>query len=162
VGSISSNTDSISVELRNATPPYNVAASLRTILLTDGTASCTFPPLTGSYYVVINHRNSIQTWSASPVAIGALPVSYDFATAANKAYGDNMKEVENGIWAFFGGEINQDENVDLLDLGILEADINDFQFGYISSDVNGDGNVDLLDSPMVEQNINDFIYSNHP
>ncbi|GBL35369.1 hypothetical protein EMGBS15_09640 [Filimonas sp.] len=160
-GLSTTETDSINVELRDQLS-YSEVASANAMLNTDGTASCTFPALNGSYYIVINHRNNVQTWSASPVAIGALPVSYDFATAANKAYGDNMKEVESGIWAFFGGEINQDENVDLIDLGILEADINDFQFGYISSDVNGDGNVDLLDSPMVEQNINDFIYSNHP
>jgi hypothetical protein len=87
---------------------------------------------------------------------------YDFTTSANKAYGANQSEVENGVWALFSGDINQDENIDLLDLNNIEIDINNFLFGYLATDINGDGNVDLLDIPIVEGNINDFIFSLKP
>jgi len=62
----------------------------------------------------------------------------------------------------YSGDLNQDENIDLLDLGDIETDINNFQFGYFATDINGDGNVDLLDGPIVENNINGFIFSSHP
>ena len=75
---------------------------------------------------------------------------------------NNQSEVSPGVWAFYTGDINQDENADLFDLSILETDITNFQSGYFATDLNGDGNVDLLDNPVLEENINDFIFSNHP
>ena len=88
--------------------------------------------------------------------------NYDFTTAANKAYGSNQIEMEPGIWALFSGDLNTDDNIDLLDLSPLEADINNFSFGHFATDINGDGNVDLLDNPLLEQNINNFVFSIHP
>jgi len=155
-------TDSIDVELRDATAPYAVVASVRTVLNQDGTATSIFPAVSGSYYIVVKHRNAIQTWSANPVAIAATPVNYNFSTAASQAFGNNQVEVTTGIWAFFSGDVATDENMDLLDLGLVETDINNFEFGYRATDINGDGNVDLLDTPALEVNINNFIFSNHP
>lgn len=153
--------DSIDVELRDATS-YGVVSTIRTVLNQNGTATCVFPISYDSYYVVIKHRNAIQTWSANPIYLGASPVSYNFSTAASQAYGDNQVEVSTGVWALFSGDIVIDENIDLLDLGFLETDISIFAYGYISTDVNGDGNVDLLDSPTLEANISNFIFSYHP
>jgi len=162
VGGSMFTTDSIDVEIRNVIAPYALVATVRTILQVGGTAVCNFPSLNGSYYIVIKHRQALQTWSANPVMLGALPVSYDFSTASNKAFGNNMFEVETGVWAIYGGDINQDENIDLIDLSILEQDISNFAFGYKATDLNGDGNVDLLDSPILEINVSNFVYSNHP
>lgn len=119
--------------------------------------------MTGDKYIVIKHRNAIQSWSAMPVTMGA-SVNYNFSDAITKAYGSNMVQVSTSpaIWAFFSGDLVIDENVDLLDLGFLETDISNFAFGYLPSDINGDGNVDLLDSPILEANINNFVFSNHP
>lgn len=153
--------DSIDVELRDEFT-YAVAASVRTVLQTNGTASCTFPALSGNYYIAVKHRNAIQTWSANPVAIGSTPATYNFTTAASQAYGDNQIEVATGLWAFYSGDVVVDENMDLLDINLVEADISGFGSGYLATDINGDGNVDLLDSPSVEANISSFIFSNHP
>ncbi|MBK7761869.1 MAG: hypothetical protein IPI46_00665 [Bacteroidetes bacterium] len=155
-------TDSIEVELHSAIFPSLVMASTKTILNSNGLSTCNFPYLNGSYYIVIKHRNGMQTWSSNPVAVGAIPVTYDFTISASQAYGSNQIEVEPGIWAFYSGDINQDENADLLDASLLEASIANFDFGYFATDINGDGNVDLLDSPMLEANVNGFIYSVHP
>jgi hypothetical protein len=171
--------DSIDVELRNETSPFALVASSRVVLNTDGTAQCSFPSLTGNNYIVVKHRSAVQTWSGLPVSFATSPVSYDFSTAESQAYGAGgiptaQKEVASGVWAIYSGDIIVDENVDLLDLGIVETDISEFAFGYnynisntnypgiISTDINGDGNVDLLDSPILETNISEFIYSNHP
>ena len=153
-------TDSIRIELRNSNPPYQVIESKNAILNIDGTASAVFSNI-GSYYIAINHRNTVPTWSASPVNITGT-VNYDFSDAQIKSYGGNMTEIESGVWAMFSGDVNQDENTDLLDLGFVETDITGFAFGYFPTDINGDGNVDLLDTPIVEVNVSNFIFSSHP
>jgi hypothetical protein len=103
----------------------------------------------------------VQTWSANPVAIGATS-SYNFTTAANKAFGDNMKEVESGVWAFYTGDLNQDDLIDLTDYSIWETDNNNFEFGNFPTDLNGDGLVDLSDYSIWESNSNAFIFSFYP
>ncbi len=155
--------DSVTVELHNPAAPYALAFSYKGVIRSDGILPCKFPSgVNGnSYYIAIRHRNAVQTWSAAPVLMSQT-ANYDFTTAANKAYGSNQVEVDSNVWAFYSGDLNQDENVDLLDLSILETDVNNFLFGYFKTDINGDGNVDLLDSPIVENNINGFIFSNHP
>ncbi len=154
--------DSITVELRNENMPNSVAASIKTVLHQDGTAQCVFPSLSGVYYIMINHRNAIQTWSAMPVSMNASPVSYNFSDAASKAYASNQTEVAPGVWAFYSGNLEPDENLDLLDLAVLETDIINFESGFKHTDINGDGNVDLLDIAFLETNISNFIFSNHP
>lgn len=154
--------DSLIVELHANTPPYNMVYLLKTILHIDGTATCLFPLTYGNYYIVLKHRNAMQTWSATPIEFGAIPSNYDFTNAMNKAYGSNQVSLGNGKWALFSGDLNADENIDIVDAAILELDIFQFASGYYPSDLNGDGNVDLLDSPTQEVNINSFIYSNHP
>jgi hypothetical protein len=154
--------DTITIQLRQSIPPYTVVSSSKRVLQTNGTVTFGGTANLGQlYYIVIRHRNTLETWSADPVLISENTL-YDFTVGANKAYGNNQSEVESGVWALYSGDINQDENIDLLDLGNIEVDINNFQFGYFATDVNGDGNVDLLDSPTVETNINAFVFSMHP
>ncbi|HOZ51519.1 MAG TPA: PKD domain-containing protein, partial [Chitinophagaceae bacterium] len=157
--------DSITVELRSAIAPYNLVASSNALLQVNGQANCPFLILSGQYYIVVKHRNGLQTWSANPITIatGASGiVNYDFTISLNQAYGQNMKEVEAGVWAIYSGDIMSDENIDLIDYQALETSIYNFGFGYIATDINGDGNVDLLDTSTVEENINTFIFSSHP
>jgi len=161
IGTNPTMTDSIDVDLYDSSLSY--IETTKTVLNTNGTAFCSFlNALPGNYYVVVRHRNCIETWSAIPILLTAIPATYDFTNTSAKAYGNNMQEVESGVWAFYTGELNNDENIDLLDLSILDADINSFQFGYFATDLNGDGNVDLLDSPTLESNVNNFVFSNHP
>lgn len=156
-------TDSIEVELHDANSPYTLVRASNTILSTNGSVSCSFSPsITGSYYIVVKHRNGVTTWSATPIAVGTSPTFYDFTTTSSQAYGNNMIQMELGKWAFYSGDLNHDENVDLLDISSLESDINAFQFGYFATDLNGDGNVDLLDSSILEPNVNTFNFSMHP
>ncbi|HOZ51086.1 MAG TPA: dockerin type I domain-containing protein [Chitinophagaceae bacterium] len=155
--------DTVIIELRNFTFPHILYATTQAVLNTDGSIEAHFPSNTsGNFYVVIKHRNAIETWSSSSVFLQETTSLYDFTTAANKAYGANQIEVESGVWALYSGDLNSDENIDLLDLSNLEADINTFQFGYFATDINGDGNVDLLDAATVENNVASFIFSIQP
>lgn len=163
VGFDSTLTDSITVEIHSATAPYDLVKATQCVIGVNGVCTAIFPnTLPGSYYVVVKHRNSIETWSANSVAIGNTPVLYDFSSLQSKSYGGNMRELELNVWGLYSGDVNQDNNIDLLDVGQVEGDIENFLFGYVPSDVNGDGNVDLLDASTVEVNSSNFIYSNHP
>lgn len=162
LNAIANACDSITVQLRAATAPYNVVQSTKSLLMQNGTATCTFPYVTGNYYIVVKHRNALETWSAAPVSFSSQTVSYNFSTDINKAYGSNQFQLSNGAWSFFSGDLNTDENIDLLDANIVEMGITNFLFGYYPSDLNGDGNVDLLDNPVLETNITNYVFSVHP
>jgi hypothetical protein len=156
-------TDSVTIELHDPMNPEIAVESYKGILPTNGQMESYFSPATNgnSYYLVVKHRNTVETWSALPVTISTVS-NYDFSTSASQAYGDNQVLMDAGNWAIFTGDIYQDENVDLLDLSYIEFDTNNFAFGYFATDINGDGNVDLLDLPLVEENISNFVFSNHP
>lgn len=154
--------DDMIVQLRDASVPATILAADTVRLQINGTASCVFPAVNASCYIMVLHRNTLETWSKLPMTFGAGNYSYDFSNAATKAYGDNMKQIGAGLWAFYSGEIVKDENIDLLDLSLVQNDIAIFQSGYYATDLNGDGNIDLLDTPNIEQNVNDFIFSIHP
>jgi hypothetical protein len=138
-------------------------ASIVTELKTNGTAICNFPIVNdGNYYLVIKHRNAIQTWSATPIYLNSSPLIYDFSDAANKAFGANLVELQIGVFGLYSGDVNQDENVDNSDYSIWESDANDFSFGFYATDLNGDGNVDNTDYSIWEANSNNYIFSIHP
>ena len=164
----SSFTDFFTIELKDQNTPFTTLSSSDAILRTDGTLHASFPPgVSGSEYIAVKGRNMIQSWSALPVSFTAPVVNYNFSTAASQTYGGNCKMIDDpfvvmNFWAFFSGDINQDENIDLIDAIIMEDDISNFSFGYKAPDLNGDGNVDLLDSPVMEGNINNFIFASHP
>jgi hypothetical protein len=70
--------------------------------------------------------------------------------------------IDTGRWALYSGDLNQDQNVDLLDMPILEDDIALYMFGYSATDLNGDGNTDLLDVIYLDIGIANYVFSYHP
>lgn len=161
-GSSSTDTDYLTVELRNPTT-LSLVATTQVMLSTNGTAVCSFSPAQiGSFYIVLKHRNSIQTWSAAPVTLNAGTNSYDFSNAAGKAYGSNMKLLESGVWGLYTGDISQDGIIDASDYVFWEQDYNNFSFGNFPTDLNGDGIVDGADYVLWEDNYNNFIFSSTP
>ncbi len=162
IGQNNTEVDNIIVELRDPAT-LNLVASTTTNLLTNGMANAQFNSvINGSYYLVIKHRNMIQTWSANPILISTNTPLYDFSSELTKAYGSNMVEVENGVWAIYSGDVNQDSNADNQDYSIWEEDANNFSSGFFATDLNGDGNVDNSDYSIWENNANNFIFSIHP
>ena len=107
----------------------------------------------GTYYLVLKHRNSIETWSkpGGEAIIKGSTINYDFTNAQNKAYGNNM--VQKGTkWCVYGGDVNQDGVVDLSDLSLVDTDNLNFQTGYRATDINGDLLIDLSDLQIVDIN----------
>jgi hypothetical protein len=74
--------DTIIVELHDQFDPTVMSYSTSAILYTNGESSMQFPPSAfgSSYYIVIRHRNSIETWSKFPVMFSGNPVTYNFTT----------------------------------------------------------------------------------
>jgi hypothetical protein len=150
--------DQITLELHNSTAPYALAGGPYTINVnTDGTASVTVPATLGaSYYLVVKHRNSIETWNASPVSFSGASMSYNFSNSAAQAFGNNLKQVA-GKYVIFGGDVNQDGVVDADDLVAVDNDASNFMGGYLSHDANGDGSINAADIQLLNANANVFI-----
>ena len=161
VGVSTTLVDDVTVELRSATAPHALVATATAELQTNGNVSASLPAFAGSYYVAVKHRNAVQTWSATTQTVGVSPLTYDFTTAANKAFGDNMVDL-GGVFGFYSGDINQDESIDLGDFPNLFLDNDNFEVGYKNTDLNGDGSVDLGDFPLIFLNSDNFIFSQHP
>ena len=155
--------DSVTVQLRQAASPGVVAFSASGIVNSSGNISLSYPSSVSgnSYYIVVLHRNAVQTWSN---AVNFTTVtSYNFNSAASQAFGSNLIAVAPGVFAFYSGDIaTQDEVVDISDQGLVGNDIQSFAFGYVATDVSGDGVVDITDQAIVDNNINNFVGSIHP
>ena len=155
--------DTITVELRANTTPFNVVHTIKSLLDTGGNATITFPSSVNgnSYYIVVGHRNSIAAWSANPVTFSAT-TNYDFTDAITKAFGSNMADDGTGVFMLFSGDINQDGSVDFNDYPDLDISSNNGDIGYFDTDLNGDASVDFNDYPILDINSNNGIISITP
>jgi hypothetical protein len=157
--------DQVTIELHESTAPYNVAYTFANVdLNTDGTLSVPTVPseASGSYYIVVKHRNSIEVWSAIPVPFTGTLIFYDFSIAASQAYGNALKSLGNNIFGMYAGDVNQDGQVDAADLVAVDNDAANFATGYITSDVDGSGAVNSPDLIFLDANASAFVAKIRP
>ena len=160
----SPHTDTITVIVRNATSPFAVVDSSRIVLDASGNASLSFENVVNgvNYYLVVRHRNSIETWSkAGGEVFTGGTLTYDFTTAASQAFGNNMVNV-GGEWSIFTGDVNQDGIVDGGDLSLIDNDAFNFVTGYVPTDLNCDSIVDGTDAAYADNNAFDFVQVQRP
>jgi hypothetical protein len=154
--------EDITVELHDAVD-YSLVDTAVGTLQTDGTLTVTFnTAAAGSYYVAVKGVNIIETWSATPQTVGSVTLSYDFSSSSSQAYGDNMIEVETGIWAFYSGDLNQDLTIDSSDSDSLLNDVSNSNFGVLATDLNGDGSVDPSDTDIFFPNLENSVFASFP
>ena len=154
--------DTVEVNLRSSTYPYNIIDNAKAVVSkTNFTTTFYFRTApSGNYYLDVRHRNSIETWSTSPVTLTRnVNTNYDLTNAANKSYGSNLIQIDNSPvrFAVYSGDVNQDGIVDATDALIIDNDINNFATGYVDSDVNGDYSVDATDALIVDNNSNSYV-----
>ncbi len=148
--------DTVKAYLRNPFLPYSIVDSASAIL--DSISfSCNFNfthAQTGNYYLVLRHRNSLETWSKynSTFFIKGILLNYDFTKDSSQAYGSNLKKIETK-WCIYSGDVNQDGNVDLTDITLIYNDAYNHSSGYRSADLNGDNFVDLNDLAICDNNV---------
>jgi len=151
--------DTVTVVLRNSEIPYAIVDSAKAFLSTSGQGIYLFSKAVNLnyYFLQLKHRNSIETWSKTPLQFVSNMLSYDFTTANTQSYGDNVLQVDNSPikYAIYNADVNQDGVVDLSDLSIIDASY--YGTGYIPMDVNGDGVVDISDSAIADNNSYNFV-----
>lgn len=158
--------DTVLVYFAKTSPPYQKSPGFVELSSVSGN-DFYFPKEAGinSYYVVVTHRNSIETWSASPIVFSFpnLNISYDFTDAQSKAYGNNLT-LRNGKYCIYGGDIiPQDGLIDLSDAIKTVNDANNFTIGIsLPTDLNGDLSTDLSDLIIAVNNANSFIMVQNP
>ncbi|NVO20848.1 MAG: Ig-like domain-containing protein [Bacteroidetes bacterium] len=163
--------DQLTVELHDAVAPYDITLFNSVPMVFNGvnldvSGNVSIPSipgaLNGSYYVVLKHRNSMETWNSAPVSFaGSGPVSYDFSTSNTQAFGDNLKPM-GSVYAVYGGDTNQDGVVDGSDMANVDNASTGLLVGYFAEDVNGDGVVDGSDMALIDNNSTAVIHVFRP
>jgi len=173
--------DHISVELHASTTHYDSDCDCQvsdypTIaypaidipLSTTGTAAVNIPASkNGLYYLTIKQRNSVETTSALPVSFSGSTITYAF-DAFSQAYDGNMTTVleSDGETVspplIFGGDVNQDQQVEAEDMNAVANAAAIFTYGYVPPDVYGDGQVEGADLNITANNAASFVYAHFP
>jgi len=109
-------------------------------------------PMGASYYVVVHHRNSLETWSSVPVTVNNDTIQYDFTLAASAAYGNRLKSLGGGKYGLYSGDLNQNGSIDTNDLQQSESGTGNFMTGYSVWDVTGDNFCESADFSLIENN----------
>ncbi len=150
--------DTTKVYLRNSTSPYALVDSAVSVLGSGGNGTFYFfNAVNGvNYYIVVNHRNSLETWSNTGYSFTANSLSFDFSTAASQAYGSNQV-LDGARFAIYSGDVNKDGTIDASDLSLIDNDAFGFISGYVLTDINGDGFVDGSDYSIAENNAVNFV-----
>lgn len=155
--------DTIRVYLRNSVSPYTAIDS--SVAYSDSLGKCNFifnnAENVSEYFIVVNQRNSIETWSSSATSFHVNCLNYDFTFDSTSAYGSNL--IKKGTkFCIFSGDINKDGVVDATDSGITDNAAAVFLTGYTATDLNGDEITDASDLSIVENNSFKFITAIHP
>jgi hypothetical protein len=157
--------DTIRVYLHRVDFPNVIVDSVKTLIDAFTSMNPTYSrALTGTYYVAVKHRNSIETWSASGQAFTRGNIfNFDFINQG-AAYNNNQFQVNvpNNFWGFFGGDIDQNGFVDLSDVTAVNNDANLFASGYVVSDVTGNNATDLSDVLLTYNNNANFVQKQTP
>ncbi len=148
--------DSIFISAMDPVPPYAEVDRQPGILKTNGDVTVSFGQAVvanSSYYLKINHRNSVETWSAAPVLLTAT-TTYSFSSATSQAFLSNEALTFDALYAaIYSGDINQDGAVDGTDFLELDPAIQEGDGGYAIGDLNGDGAVDGSDFLLLDPNV---------
>lgn len=145
--------DHITVELHDANNYSTVVWALSDVPLSiAGMAEINIPAAhSGSYYITVRHRNSIETTTALPVSCAGSSITQLFG-APSAVYGGNLKLSHDGLYLIYGGDVNQDGIVDTGDMNLVDNGSTAILTGYNATDVNGDGIVDTSDMNIVDNN----------
>ncbi len=155
--------DTLTVYLRNANAPYTIADSARSVINSAGIGSFDFSGAQNSvnYFIVVRHRNALETWSASANSFNSSVMNYDFTVDSSAAYGNNL--ILKGFkYCLYSGDVQQDGQIDVSDIISVYNSAVNFNSGYLPEDINGDNFVDISDLITTYNNSRDFIHLIRP
>jgi len=152
------------VELHQQNSAFALFASVKGTISTSGFGDFVFPeiPAGSSYYVVIRHRNSLETWSAMPVTFNGAYANYTFTDNITKAYQNKLTNLGNGYFAMFSGDVDQNGSINITDVSEIETSASLFLNGYQANDITGDAIIESSDFSLAENNYRLLINVAHP
>jgi len=107
--------DWVLVELRASGDNTTVVASAAGLLqrdgdvvATNGSSSLTLSAPSGSYYVVLRHRNHLGVMSASPLALTGSSSTVDFTLSGTATFGTAARKDVNGMQVLWAGDVSSD------------------------------------------------------
>lgn len=146
--------DMVNIYLRNISSPYNIIDSAKRFLNSSGNGTFSFSNADNAtnYYLVIKHRNALETWSSTGSKFIINNMNYNFSSAQTQAYGNNQI-LKGTRYCVYSGDVTHDGIIDVADLvQVYNSSIN-FSSGYIPDDVNGDLFTDAEDLTIVYNNL---------
>lgn len=156
--------DTMKVFLREAVSPYRlVDSSFQVIDSLNFSSTYQFNNTPGGrYFLIVLHRNSIETWSkAGGMELYPRLWTYDFTNFEDQAYGNNIVLV-GSKYCIYSGDVNQDQIVDGTDFSMVDNDAYSFSTGYLQTDLTGNNFVDATDLAIVHNNARNFVSVIHP
>jgi hypothetical protein len=156
--------DTVIVRIHDYHSPANMIEEQKTVLSIAGISNVRFTLADdeSKYYVSINHRNSIETWSKdSALSFHDRFMYYDFTRDSSQAYLFNMKMI-NGRAHIYSGDVNKDNQVDIIDGSSIDNDVHNYVLGNVTTDLNGDGIVDSSDLIIVDLNMSNYVMARIP
>lgn len=150
--------DTIKTYLHSSVSPYARVDSAKANFDLNGNGILCFKNASAdSYYIVVDHRNSIDTWSKFPQLLTpGFFEFYEFTSSASQAFGDN-EIFKLGAYCVYSGDVNKDGIIDLSDSQLIDNDAATFVSGYVQTDVNGDDFVDVADASIADNNSFNFV-----
>lgn len=151
--------DWVLIELRQTSDNSLVsrkAALLHTngnIYHTDGIQGVDFGTLSGSYYVVLRHRNHLPIISANAVTLPNI-TAYDFSNVNTQVQGGNttIRDV-NGVRMIKTGDFDSNGILNYADYNVFMAQFLSGNSNYVSSDANFDNNLTTADFDIYFNNL---------
>jgi hypothetical protein len=149
--------DTMVVDLRNVASPHSIIHTVKGVINDKGDGIFHLPMTSSgmNYYLAVSSRNALETWSASPVLIETY-TTYDFSTSPAQAYGNHVRDLGDGNFALFSGDMNADGVIDVADWNAIKSSALLFQTGYVKHDLTGDRLVESADFSVVENNLNNI------
>ena len=102
--------DWVRVELRSAAQPSMIAATAQGLLqrdgdvvAVDGTSPLTFRVGSGTYHVVVRHRNHFGCMTTSPLALTNTASAVDFRASTTLTYGSGARKSIGTVQALWAG-----------------------------------------------------------
>lgn len=151
--------DTVKVSLRKSYPPYTEVEGNKVYLPYYGFTRISFVNAddTTDYYVVLNTRNTIETWYAYAFEFGGSNGPYTDFLYYDNSYGPNQKYLGTDPdfydrYGMYSGDCNQDESIDVGDIIDVYNDVNNVATGYVPTDITGDDFVDVSDLLLTYNN----------
>ena len=158
---IMSKRDTVRLYLRRAVSPFEIVDSSKGVIdsVNFSNVFSFFSTLNGNYYLVVKHKQCIETWSkfgGENLVRDTSIYNYNFTTSSSQAFRNNMK-LKGTKYCLYSGDVDQNGIINLTDAILIYNDAFNFEYGNAVNDLNGDNIVDLNDILIVNSNMNSFI-----